>query len=133
MGSKQHRKTNARIRERLRQGDFRNRNGKGMELLTKQLLKDLPRREDINENGPIVYAKLFNPIGSWTWWVLAFNPESRLLYCVVQGEYLEAGDVPIDDLIRVEQMGALGIERSLSFNYKPLSQCVDVSKMGEPV
>ncbi|WP_254509908.1 DUF2958 domain-containing protein [Anatilimnocola floriformis] len=109
---------------------FRARNGKGMELLTTELLKVLPLPDAVaNPNDPMVFAKLFLAIGSWTMWVTSYDPKSRLLFGVVDHIEVEYGPVPIDELLKFTDFdGSLGFERSTSFSARPLTQCIKRSK-----
>ncbi|WP_236622370.1 DUF2958 domain-containing protein [Novipirellula maiorica] len=95
-------------------------------LLTKGILAKLPALGATSENrDPIVQVKWFTPDANWTWWVIEYDPESRIAYGLVRGLELEFGTFTLDE---VEDLrGALGlpVERDLHFDPQPVSQVTD--------
>lgn len=65
-------------------------------------------------DGHIAKVKLFALASSWTWYVLAYDPETSMAYCLVDGDCLEYGDVNMRELASVRSFG-LPIERDLHF------------------
>ena len=75
------------------------------------------------EADPIARVKLFNPEGSWTWYVVEYDPESRVAFGLVDGFEREAGDFSMAELVDFRGRLGLPIERDLSWTPKPLSKC----------
>lgn len=97
-----------------------------MKLLTKAIEKRLPGLyEQEHSDDPIVYLKLFDPCGSWTWYVLEYDPVERLMFCKVFGQEPEFGYVSLAELESHRGRFGLGIERDLYFQAQPLSKCTN--------
>ena len=73
---------------------------------------------------PIVHVKLFNPAGSWTWYLTECDAEGKLAFGWVDGDFQELGYVDIDELKSVRLPMGLKIERDLYWNAKPLSVAI---------
>jgi len=71
---------------------------------------------------PVARIKLFDPTGSWTWYIAAYDPETRIAYGVVDGFEKECGDIYMPDLVEFRGGFGLPIERDLSWKPTPLSQ-----------
>lgn len=97
-----------------------------MKLINKEihadLMKQYPLGSDIDTQ--MVIAKIFNPYGSWTWYLLNANPDEAedpdYLWAIVKGYEIEIGSVSLKELesVRVPPFDML-LERDLYF--KPLS------------
>lgn len=72
-------------------------------------------------DDPIVSLKWFTPDSSWTWYVLEYDPETRICFGLVDGFEVEMGDFSLDELQEVRGPRGLKIERDLHFEPKPLS------------
>ena len=68
----------------------------------------------------IVYAKLFTPDSSWTWYVIEFDRVERVCFGLVEGVYPELGYFSLDELEEVEGPLGLHVERDLYFEPQPL-------------
>ena len=87
-------------------------------LITKELEKIIPAMyssEDTKLENKTVYAKFFTPDANWTWWVLEYDKEDRIMFCYVQGMNDELGNVSLDELESVRGPLGLKIERDLYF------------------
>lgn len=75
------------------------------------------------ERDPLARVKLFDPTGSWTWFVVEYDPETRTAFGLVDGFEREAGSFSLAEL--VEFRGALGlpIERDIHWTPRRLSEC----------
>lgn len=74
----------------------------------------LEDREDFA--GHVARVKLFMPEGSWTWYVLAYDPDTRMAYCLVDGDFAEYGDVSLDEIESLRgPVLRLPVERDLHF------------------
>jgi len=93
-----------------------------MKLFTKKLLKKIPKiGETEGQNDPIVWAKLFYPDFSWTWYVIEFDGED-ICFGYVKGFENELGYFSLKELQRTRGKLGCKIERDLYFKPKPLSQ-----------
>ena len=91
-----------------------------MQLLTEELRKQLqaqfPMGSDMEQ---MVVAKLFDPCGSWDWYLLNQDPEDHTyLYGIVKGFETEMGSIYLPELEEYKGQLGIGIERDLSF--KPI-------------
>ena len=68
-------------------------------------------------------VKLFDPTGSWTWYIAAYDPESRIAFGLVHGFEDEYGDIYMPELVAYRGRFGLPIERDIHWIPKPLSEC----------
>ncbi len=92
-----------------------------MRLLSKEIIKTLPRLFD-QEHTPNkkVYAKLFIPGSSWTWYIMEYDPTSKVCFGLVDGLEKELGYFSITELKEVKGHLGLKVERDLSFKITDL-------------
>ncbi len=95
-----------------------------MKLLTKEILKKVPPlyAQEKKGNDAIVYAKFFDPCGSWTWFMTEYNPETGIAFGLVKGLDTELGYFSIPELEAYQGRFGLGIERDLYFAPKTLAE-----------
>jgi len=85
----------------------------------------LPSRETaLATDDPVALLKLFDPTGSWTWFVAGYDPETRLAYGLVSGFENEIGDFDMTELVQIRGQFGLPIERDLYWEPRRLSECV---------
>lgn len=111
-----------------------------MKLLTKEihaeLMKQYPLGSDIDSQ--MVVAKVFNPCGSWTWYLLNADPdeadEPDYLWGIVKGFEVEMGSISLKELesARVPPFG-LPLERDLYFKPMPAREVWEKLLRGEHV
>lgn len=94
-----------------------------MKLLTKEisdkLKEQFPKGSDFEQ---LVLAKLFDPCGSWTWYVLNQDPEDPdYLWGIVNGFEIEMGSFSLSELESIKGPLGIGIERDLYFEPLPAS------------
>ncbi len=93
-----------------------------MNLLTKEDLKNLPALYSTEETkDPIVYTKLFHPLGNATWLLTEYESETKMAFGLAYIHEVELGYISIEELEEVVILG-LKVERDMSFKPKPLSQ-----------
>lgn len=93
------------------------KNIKGMKLIPEGIeIPALYSQE--NEGDPICHVKLFALSSNWTWYVIEYDPESKICFGFVSGFENELGTFSIEEL---ESLGA-NIERDLYFSPAPLSE-----------
>jgi hypothetical protein len=81
----------------------------------------LPVRED--RADPIARVKLFNPTGAGTWYLTAYDPETRRASGAAVVHEYELGDFDMAELGAFRGRFGLPIERDLHWAPRPLSQC----------
>lgn len=97
-----------------------------MKLITKEIekrVKQLGSQE--NSKDPIVVAKFFNPQGRGTWFVIDYDPETRIAfgYVSIFGDHCdELGDFAVWELEQYRGPLGIGIERDKTWQEKPLSE-----------
>lgn len=96
-----------------------------MKLLTQALAKKLPAlyAQDGKGMEATAYLKLFTPWTNWTWYATEYDPEQRVFFGLVVGHEAELGYFSLDELEAVQGPFGLKIERDMSFDPQPLSQC----------
>ena len=82
----------------------------------------IAREEADDFAGHIAKVKLFNPTGSQTWYVLAYDPDTRDAYVLADlyGNIREAeyGDINMAELVDLRGRFGLPIERDLHWTPK---------------
>lgn len=76
-----------------------------------------------NVADPIVKVKLFNPTGIGTWYIAAYDPETRVAFGAAHLFEYEIGDFSMAELTEIRGLMGLPIERDLHWTPKPLSEC----------
>ena len=97
-----------------------------MKLITAEIAKRLQGAYKARENTPDmtladqeVIAKFFDPLGSWTWYVLNQDPaDTDYLWGIVKGFEVEIGSFSLSDLQEIGKKRILGIERDIHFTPK---------------
>lgn len=93
-----------------------------MKLLTKAILKKLPKLYDVEQQkDPMVITKFFYPDFNWTWYAIEYDGKDRF-FGLVDGFELELGYFSLSEL--KQNRGKLGcpIERDMYFEPIKLSQ-----------
>ncbi len=97
-----------------------------MELLPLDVEKSLPKlysQEEVRD--PIVWAKYFDPSGSWSWFAIEGERQDDgdfVFFGLVDGFESELGYFSLNELASVRGRLGLGIERDLWFKPSPLSK-----------
>ena len=81
----------------------------------------LPRPQELGEN-PVAAIKLFAPSGGWTWYIAAYDPETREAYGLVDGFEKEFGYVSMPELVAFRGRFGLPVERDLYWKPIPLDE-----------
>lgn len=82
----------------------------------------------IGTEDPIARVKLFDPSGSWTWYLSEFDPDPEnggLAFGLVVGFDVELGYVSLDELAAVRGGFGLPLERDVCFTPAPLTELRD--------
>ena len=90
-----------------------------MKLLTVDIQEKAEKQYDLGSDlNQKVVAKFFNPIGSWTWYLMNKDPDSSYCWGIVNGDAVGMGSFDIEELANIELQWGLGIERDMSFTPK---------------
>lgn len=95
-----------------------------MKLMTDQIKKALPELGSTqNQKDPIVQAKFFDPMGSWSWYAIEFDGEDQF-FGLVDGFEKEIGYFSLAELesVKLPDGKTNRIERDMYFKPQPLSQ-----------
>ena len=63
----------------------------------------------------MIKVKLFDPTGSWTWYIIEYNEDTRHAYGLVEGFERELGTFDMQELVDFRGRFGLPIERDLYF------------------
>ena len=83
----------------------------------------LPRLDAAHRNDPMARIKLFNPTGTGTWYLTAYDPETRSAFGAAHVHEYELGYIDLAELVTFRGRFGLPIERDLHWTPRPLSQC----------
>ena len=84
---------------------------------------NMPTYEELS-NCLIARVKLFDPTGSWTWYIAAYDQNTRIAWGLVDGFELERGDFSMEELVSIRGRFGLPLERDLHWMPKLLEECV---------
>ncbi len=101
------------------------RKEQSMQLLTKEVLKQLPPLySQENEENPMVIAKFFYPDFSWTWYAIEYDGKDTF-YGYVVGDYPELGYFSLSELTSNRGKLGLPVERDRYFKPCHLSEIMN--------
>ena len=101
-----------------------------MKLMTKEIEKKIPDLYEQDGKGmeAIVYLKLFNPVGSQTWYVTELDKETGQMFGYANlgdPQSAELGYLPtIKEFEQIDVGLGLGIERDKYFDEMTLSEAI---------
>ena len=99
-------------------------------------MNEIPSIESTNEDSicdGVVYAKFFNPMGSGTWYITAYDPTYNEAFGFVNlgdSQMAELGYISITELESLKLPFGMKIERDRSFTKMPLKQVMDTIQGG---
>ena len=98
-------------------------------LMTPAIQLSLPTIEQANRmttDELMVKVKYFTPDGSGTWYIVAYDPDTRILHglCDLGMGTPEMGDVSLAELEQVRGALGLPVERDLYWQPSPLSDLI---------
>lgn len=77
--------------------------------------------EAIEKDITFAKVKIFDPTGSWTWYVVAYDPDTRIAYGLVDGFEKEWGDFSFEELVAIRGRFGLPLERDLHWTPQEVS------------
>ena len=66
-----------------------------------------------NQVDPMALIKLFDPTGSWTWYIYGYDPDTRVAFGLVDGFEEELGSFSMEELVNLRGQFGLPLERDL--------------------
>ena|SRR3990167_10010604 len=67
------------------------------------------------EDPPMARIKIFDPTGSWTWYIQSYDPETRIAFGLVDGFCVEYNSFSMKELCAVRGSFGLPLERDIHF------------------
>jgi hypothetical protein len=88
-------------------------------------LTDTPKlyAQDGKGDEALVHVKLFDPTGSWTWFITEFGPAENTAFGLVNGHEAEVGYIDLNELANVSGRMGIGIEIDMQFKPQTLAAC----------
>ncbi len=100
-------------------------NIRGHSLMTEEIAQDIPTLNALDEislsemMSLSPHAKLFSPMGNWTWYIATMNPQTGLCFGLVDGIYLEWGLFDLGELAESIVAGIIpAVERDIDWQPK---------------
>ena len=95
-----------------------------MKLMTKEIKEKATKQYDKGSDmdGQMIVAKFFNPVGSWTWYLMNLHEDKDYAWGIVDGFAVEMGSFSMKELQDTKLPLGLGIERDTSFKPVPASE-----------
>jgi len=75
-----------------------------------------------DQDDPLCKVKLFDPTGSWTWFIAGYDPDTGIAWGVVHGFEVEAGSFDMAELVTIRGTFGLPLERDLHWEPRPMSE-----------
>jgi hypothetical protein len=94
-----------------------------MKLLTEKDIAQIPPLYATeNEKNPLIYVKIFTPDANWSWYIIEYNPATKIAFGYVCGLEEELGYFDIKELEILR--GPLGFSpvKALFFEKKTLDE-----------
>ena len=88
-----------------------------MKLLTKKITEQAQKQYKKGDNidDQMIVAKFFNPMGSWTWYLMNLHEDKDYAWGIVDGFAVEMGSFSMSELQSTKLPLGLGIERDILF------------------
>lgn len=98
-------------------------------------LRDHPAPKSTDVDNPIVITKLFDCMGSATWWLTEYDPASRIAFGYVTGlAYDEWGSVSLDEMADLTGPGGMArIELDLHFHAQPFDAALEQYRASQAI
>lgn len=79
--------------------------------------------QDGKGNGAIAHVKLFDPCGSWSWFISEFDEKTGEAFGIVCGFERELGYISLEELANIKGKTGIGIELDMHWTPRPLGEC----------
>jgi len=106
-----------------------------MKLLTKEIAEELQKQYPMGSDmEQIVFAKLFDPSSSWSWYLINQDPDDfYYLWGIVKGVEIEMGSINLAALEEYRGRLGIGIERDIYFTPLPAREVWERLLRGEHI
>ena len=110
-----------------------------MKLLAKALIKQMPTLDEsasLKIEEQFAYVKIFNPMGSQTWYLTSYSEDEHLAFGFVNlgdPQMAELGYISMQELEEIRLPFGLKLERDLGFDKMPLQELINKVKKGEHI
>jgi hypothetical protein len=89
-------------------------------------LRGVPALDDVEaSNASIAQVKIFDPCGSWTWYIIAWDPKSDVCFGFVDGAFPEYGDFWLGELAEIKGPLKIGLEVDTFWTPRPCKEIAD--------
>jgi len=79
--------------------------------------------QDGKGDAAIAFIKLFDPCGSWSWFISEFDPATGEAFGIVHGFEKELGYIDLSELANTRGKMGIGIELDMHWTPRALSEC----------
>lgn len=79
--------------------------------------------QDGKGDAAIAYVKIFDPCGSWTWFVTEWNPETGEAFGLVKGFETELGYFNLHEMAHTKGATGIGLELDMHWTPRTLAEC----------
>ena len=87
-----------------------------MKLMTKEIKEQAQKQfDDGSDMEQMVVAKFFDPMGSWSWYLMNLGEDEDYAWGIVDGNAVEMGSFSMRELQSIKLPLGLGIERDMYF------------------
>ena len=80
--------------------------------------------QDGKGDTAIAYVKIFDPCGSWTWFITEYDPKTGEAFGLVNGFESELGYIDLAELANVKGATGIGLELDMHWLPRTLAECV---------
>ena len=87
-----------------------------------KLMEVPPFYANENVEEPMALVKIFDPCGSWTWYIEEFDPERNEAFGLVDGFEKELGYFSLAEMSEVKGALGIGLEVDVHFQPTPISK-----------
>ena len=79
--------------------------------------------QDGKGENAIAYVKIFDPCGSWSWFITEYNPAEKEAFGLVKGFETELGYMSLVELAAVKGQFGIGLELDMHWTPRTIAEC----------
>lgn len=102
--------------------DFETNTFRGKKSPAYRYIRESDKLPALGEGDGVARVKLFDPTGSWTWYISEYDPETREAFGLVHGFEREYGYIYMPELVEFKGRFGLPIERDLHWKPRPMKE-----------
>jgi hypothetical protein len=76
--------------------------------------------------NPAAVLKWFTPDANWTWYVVEFDPDTRICYGLVRGFEREFSSFSLTEIEQIRGALRLPVERDIYWEPRPVRECYNL-------